>query len=83
MEWYEKAFKFKSGKIGKAVEFKRTCTLNEYKPTGKIQNTFELIGVFPVSIHWGELTFEDGDKKLMSITLSIDSVEYIKGKEGV
>lgn len=53
---------------------KRGAVVIEYSPTGSIVNQFTLEGCLPVSISYGELNMDTADKKVVSLTISIDYI---------
>lgn len=82
--WYEKIYKWAGNGFlaSTAANYKKQGTLMEYTPTGTIEHVWILKGIWPNNIAWGELTYEDGDKKVLTVTLSIDCVEHTGGGGG-
>ena len=77
-QWYELCYNWSAGGfLGLASSYKKDGTLTEYAPTGTEQNQYTLKGCWITNIQFGDLSYEDGDKKIMTVTLSVDCVEHL------
>ena len=72
LEWRKKVYDPEKGTMGLAAEYKLNAIVYEYTPNGEQYRQWKLIGCWPSSIDWGELTYEDGGEKQLSVTITYD-----------
>lgn len=71
-KWHHKVYDPQNDKLGNPSAYKKTGYLYEYSQDWEIKRTWELRGVWPSSVEYGSFNYSGGDKKTISITLSID-----------
>lgn len=71
-EWQNKVYDPEDDSIGLAANYKKQGTLIEYGPSGENQREWTLQGIWPNSVEYGDFSYDGGDKKMISITLSVD-----------
>lgn len=72
LKWRLRVYNPKTGKVGYAEDFKSNATVIEYSPSGDILRKWKLIGCWPSSVEYGDLTYEDAGEKNMTITITYD-----------
>ena len=72
-EWRLKVYNPSTGKVGWAVNYKKQARVIQYGPNGEVQRGWILDGVWPTTLNLGELDYSSGDKKQVSMTLSVDT----------
>lgn len=70
--WRKQVFDPATMKIGWAEDYKRNGRIYQYGPDGTVLRTWRIIGVFPLSFESSELSYEGGDKKEITLNLSVD-----------
>jgi len=74
-EWQQQVFNVETGQLGYAADYKRTAYQYQYSPGTAgpdITRTWVLEGVFPSSVSYGDMSYDGGDSKMISMTLSVD-----------
>lgn len=71
-EWRKKVYDPETDKIGFAQDYKKSGRIYQYAPDGTYLRTWKIIGAFPTTMNLGELSYENSDKKTISMTISID-----------
>ena len=72
MEWVRLHFESVSGRAGYADFYKRNLQLKLLDPVGNVIEQWDMTGVFPTEINFGDLTYEDGTPVEISCTLRFD-----------
>lgn len=72
MQWRLRVYNPKTGKVGYAEDYKSDAIVKEYSPSGDIVRSWQIIGCFPTSVDYGDLSYDDGGEKQVSVTLSYD-----------
>jgi len=72
LQWRKRVYDPKTGKMGLAADYKCEAIVHEYTPNGEEYRTWHLIGCWPSGIDYGEMTYEDGGEKQLSVTLCYD-----------
>jgi hypothetical protein len=62
-----------SGRAGYADFYKRNLQLKMLDPVGTVIELWDIVGVFPTEINFGDLTYEDGSPIEISCTLRFDT----------
>lgn len=78
--WYKTVYDPETGKIGWAQDYKKVAYVYEYAPDGTNTRVWELKGLWPTSIDFGDLSNESPDKKTMTMTLSYDNAYPLNRK---
>lgn len=72
MNWRLKVYNPKTGTVGYAEDFKCNATVCEYSPSGDKIRSWTLMGCFPQAVNYGDITYEDGGEKQISVTIMYD-----------
>lgn len=80
-EWRGQVYDPWSDRIGWAKDYKRNGFLHQYAPDGTCQRSWKLWGVWPTNYNGGDFQYDGGDKKLISMTLSVDKAVLCKRDE--
>jgi hypothetical protein len=84
MRWRNKVYSSKTGKIGFAANYKKTCHLVMTAPDNTLQRVCTLVGVFPVGDpDFNEFNMTSGDKMLLTVTLSCDKTDWAESIQGL
>lgn len=75
-EWLRLVFESVSGRAGYADFYKRNLQLKILDPVGTVIELWDLVGVFPTEINFGDLTYEDGTPVEISCTLRFDNAAH-------
>ena len=71
-QWRGQVYDPWTDRIGWAKDYKRNGFLHQYAPDGTCQRSWKLWGVWPTNFNGGDFQYDGGDKKLISMTLSVD-----------
>lgn len=71
-DWQKTVGNLETGKIGWAGDYKKSGTVYEYAPNGSFVRAWKLIGVWPNNVNYGDMDYNNSDKKTISMTLSVD-----------
>lgn len=71
--WRMKVYNPSTGKVGWAVNYKKQARIIQYGPNGEVQRGWIIDGVWPTTLSLGDLDYSSGDKKQISMTLSVDT----------
>ena len=72
LDWRKKVYDPETGIMGLASEYKCDAWVYEYTPNKEMLRRWKIIGCFPSGIDYGELTYDDGGEKQLSVTLTYD-----------
>lgn len=72
-EWLRLVYDNVSGRAGYADFYKRNLQLKMLDPVGTVIELWDIVGVFPTEINFGDLTYEDGTPIEISCTLRFDT----------
>jgi hypothetical protein len=72
-EWLRLVYDNVSGRAGYADFYKRNLQLKMLDPVGTVIELWDIVGVFPTEINFGDLTYEDGSPIEISCTLRFDT----------
>jgi len=72
-EWLRLVYDNVSGRAGYADFYKRNLQLKMLDPVGTVIELWDIVGVFPTEINFGDLTYEDGTPVEISCTLRFDT----------
>lgn len=76
--WRKQVYNPETDKVGFAADYKKNGYLYQYAPDGTHTRTWKIIGAWPTTFTPGENNQEGSDKKLMSLTLSVDKAYPIR-----
>lgn len=77
-EWRKKVYNPETGKIGWAKNYKRDAAIVQYGPNGEVKRKWKLEGVWPTSLDLGDLDYSSGDKKQITMNLSVDNAYIVR-----
>lgn len=72
LKWRKKVYDPQTGTMGLAAEYKCKARVFEYTPNGEQARVWELVGCWPAGIDYGDLSYEDGGEKQLSVTIQYD-----------
>jgi len=72
LNWRNRVYNPKTGIMGLAADYKIRATVIEYTPNGEQMRTWKLVGCWPSSVEYGELTYDDGGEKQITVTITYD-----------
>ena len=72
LDWRKKVYDPETGRMGLAADYKTKAQVIEYTPNGEEYRKWELVGCWPSSIDYGDLTYEDGGEKQLTVTITYD-----------
>lgn len=70
--WRSQVWNPETDQIGWAVQYKKEAEIWLLSPDGLSKRVWNLKGVWPSSVEYGDLSYDGGDKKTISVTLSYD-----------
>jgi len=70
--WKNTVYNPSSGLIGYASEYKDRGTVEQYDTKGILIRAWDLFGVWPTSVNYGNLDYQSKDPVLASIDFSVD-----------
>lgn len=71
-EWRKLVYDPATDKIGWAENYKKNGFLYQYAPDGTHVRSYKIIGCWPTSFAPGEFNQDGSDKKMMTLTISVD-----------
>lgn len=77
-DWRLKVYNPENGKVGWAKNYKKDATIVQYGPNGEVLRKWQLKGVWPTSLDLGELNYDGGDKKSITMNLSVDNALLVR-----
>jgi hypothetical protein len=77
LSWFSLVYDDVSEIIGLASEYKKTAYLYEFAPDGSNIRKWELSGIWPTSLEFGDYTQDGGDRRQLSMTLTMDGCQRI------
>lgn len=72
LNWRKKVYDPETGTMGLAAEYKCDAIVREYTPNGEQYREWKLVGCFPSGIDYGDLSYDDGGEKQLSVTITYD-----------
>lgn len=76
-QWRLKVYNPQTGKVGWAKNYKKQARIVMYGPNGEVERGWVCDGVWPTSLELGDLDYSSGDKRQLSMNLSVDNA-YIE-----
>ena len=71
-EWRKKVYDPETGQIGWAEDYKKNGYVFQYAPDGSHERGWQLVGVWPTNLQLGEMNYDGGDAKKISMTCAVD-----------
>lgn len=72
LNWRKKVYDPENGTMGLAADYKCDATVYEYTPNKESYRTWRIIGCWPSSIDYGEMTYDDGGEKQLTVGITYD-----------
>lgn len=73
LAWRKKVYDPKEGTMGIAEDYKHDAVVTEWTPDKSTKSrSWRLVGCWPSGIDYGELTYDDGGEKQVSVTICYD-----------
>lgn len=76
--WRKQVYDPETDKIGWAADYKRNGRIHQYAPDGTYQRSWRIVGAWPTNFNPGEMNYDGSDKKVISMTLSVDKAYIIR-----
>lgn len=76
--WRLQVYNPQTGKVGWAKNYKKTCTIVQYGPNGEVVRKWQLDGCWPTSLDLGDMDYSSGDKKQITMNLSVDNAYIVR-----
>lgn len=76
--WRMEVYNPETGKVGWATNYKKQASVVQYGPNGECLRTWKLIGVWPTSLDLGDMDYSSGDKKQITMNLSVDNAYLVR-----
>lgn len=76
--WRKQVYDPETDKIGWAADYKRNGRIHQYAPDGTYQRSWRIVGAWPTNFNPGEMNHDGSDKKVISMTLSVDKAYIIR-----
>lgn len=72
LNWRKRVYDPKTGLMGLAADYKSSAIVTEYTPNKEQLRRWKIIGAWPAGIDYGDLTYDDGGFKDLSVTICYD-----------
>jgi hypothetical protein len=72
LQWRKQVYNPRTGTMGLAADYKCKAIVHEYTPNGEVYRTWIVEGCWPSGVDYGELTYDDGGEKQISVTITYD-----------
>lgn len=71
-DWRLQVYNPQTGQVGWAEHYKKNGYISQYAPDGTHERSWRLVGLWPQNLQLGELNYDGGDKKTITMTLAVD-----------
>ena len=71
-EWRAKVYDKETDKIGFAAAYKKDATITQYAPDGSYLRVWNLEGVWPSAVDYGQISYDSPGVKTINVTLQYD-----------
>lgn len=71
-EWRKTVYNKETDAIGFAADYKKTAYVTQYAPDGTLLRVWNLEGVWPSAVDYGQVSYESPGVKTINITLQYD-----------
>ena len=72
LNWRKNVYNPAEGTMGLAAEYKCQAQVREYTPNGEQFRSWRLVGCWPSGIDYGDMSYDDGGEKQLSVTITYD-----------
>lgn len=73
--WRSTVYDKSTDAIGFAFDYKKPAKVTQYAPDGTLVRVWNLIGVWPSAVDYGQISYDSPGAKTISITLQYDKAE--------
>jgi hypothetical protein len=80
-QWRLRVYNPENGKVGWTPNYKKSATIVQYGPNGEVRRKWQIFGVWPLSLDLGDLDQSSGDKKQITMNLSVDNAILVRDSE--
>lgn len=74
-EWRATVYNKETDAIGFAYDYKKDAKVIQYAPDGTLLRTWNLEGVWPSAVDYGQVSYESAGVKTISVTLQYDKAK--------
>lgn len=71
-DWRSSVYDKETDAIGFAADYKKTAYVTQYAPDGSLLRVWELEGVWPSAVDYGQVNYESAGAKTISVTVQYD-----------
>lgn len=82
-DWRLQVYNPQTGQVGWAEHYKKNGYISQYAPDGTHERSWRLVGLWPQNLGLGDLNYDGGDKKTISMTLAVDFAWLLGRKWGL
>lgn len=72
LNWRNRVYDPRTGRMGLAAMYKLDAIVYEFTPNREYYRSWKCEGCFPASVDYGDMDYDDGGEKQLSVTLSVD-----------
>ena len=72
LDWRNRVYDPRTGRMGLAAMYKLDAMVYEFTPNRDYYRAWKCEGCFPVGVDYGDMDYDDGGEKQISVTLSVD-----------
>lgn len=74
-QWRAKVYDKETDKIGFAADYKKSAVVTQYAPDGSLVRVWNMEGVWPSAVDYGQISYDNPGVKSISITLQYDKAK--------
>ena len=71
-QWRKQVYDPETDKIGWAADYKKNGYIYQYAPDGTCARGWRMLGIWPENFESGEMNYDGGDKKNITMSLNVD-----------
>lgn len=72
LNWRNRVYEPRTGRMGLAAMYKLDAIVYEFTPNRDYYRSWRCEGCFPTAVDYGDMDYDDGGEKQISVTLSVD-----------
>ena len=72
LNWRNRVYEPRTGRMGLAAMYKLDAIVYEFTPNRDYYRAWRCEGCFPTAVDYGDMDYDDGGEKQVSVTLSVD-----------
>lgn len=72
LNWRNRVYDPRSGRMGLAAMYKLDAMVYEFTPNREYYRAWKCEGCFPSGVDYGDMDYDDGGEKQISVTISVD-----------